>query len=389
MINSEFKKNNYKIIISIFCLALTILYSYFKMFDILNSINNVLYLAVLYLMFFIRIMGDADLKNKVFHDKKMMYMIALAGIFTLVTGITTLSLYFLVYIAFCQYEKKTFFKSFFLISLLLFISIIFLNKIGILESNNYVRFEGSFTHIRTDFGFGNPNLAFLLLFTICLSINYVYYNNIFLDFVTLIILFMFFGYTQTRTGIMCAIIFFAIKYMSKFIVRKILKKDYEKFKINKIFRHSFLLFSILTILFCLIFKNSTLAANINLTLSNRLYYWQKYVNTDLITNFFGLPLLSKTPLDNTYLFILRNLGTMAFVIVGYIYFKGMRNLKCKDFIFILSFLIYGLFEYNMVIIYNFSLIILFNNIFLNNQSNVESVKSNVKKNKDITYRNVR
>lgn len=366
--------NNY---IDILCFALSILYSYIKLLGDINTIFNVVYLIILYSIFFYRILSDKKLKAIIIYNKNMILIGVLVFLFSIVTNITTFSMYYLLIIILSRHSLKEIIKYYFVIMISLFLMTMVLNFIGVIEDPSIIRMVDSKTYyLRRSFGFGNPNVAFLIIFSICLSFNYIYYDKIFADILTIIVLLLFYYFTRTRTGLLCVILFFAFKYLFRFFKAK--KVNINKEKIIKILKHSFLIFTLLTVLCVALFNITPLFKELNRILSDRLLYWNNYLNLDLIFNFLGNPVVKGFPLDNTYLFTLRKLGLIAFFIINYIFFLGIKKSSLKDLIFITIFMIYGMFEYNLVLVYNFSLLLIFINIFRQNKI-IKTQEKNQKK----------
>lgn len=231
-------------------------------------------------------------------------------------------------------------KVYFISSLVFVIMFMLANLLGIRPTE--------FINGRNDFGFGNPNGAFVAAFLVWVSYLYLRFDN--LDKYDAIFLVIFpvlvYSQTQTRTGILTIIATFIILFIFK-------KMDINN-KIVKLF--ATLIPSILSLISIIIAYGFYDNYKLNRVLSHRPQYWHDYLSHGE----YGLNLIGyrsdireivfspRLPLDSGYIWGLYSSGIVAFVLLIAIYTYAIYTLcnqnKKAEVMLIMAILIYAFAE---------------------------------------------
>lgn len=238
-------------------------------------------------------------------------------------------------------ENKDFIKIFFITSILLYCGNIILNLAGIVPSNNMIRNVETGTIIRYDLGFGHPNAVFLFLLPIIFSGYYLFNQKKTFYIVSILISILFFNISNCRTGIGCVILMLALGWLQSF------KGMFRK---NNLLPNVFFIYTLISIFVAWKFGGDikNIANNI---LSNRPYYWNLYIENDMMFSLFGHNMNKIWYVDNFYLYLLIELGIVGFLIYDLLYYFSIKKIKndYKLSLILLIFLTYGLFETNVII----------------------------------------
>lgn len=246
---------------------------------------------------------------------------------------------------------KKFIKYYYINSLVFFVLTIVLYFIGVLPSNNSARVLENGILTRYSFGFAGINILFLCLLPLFTSFliykkKYVDKNKIKTILGIFIISFVFYKITLCRTGFIISLILIII----------ILLKDKLNKKVCDLFiKYSFIVLTVISIVFASKYNNFL---KLNEILSNRLFFWNKYVDSYSLS-LFGKDIMNKIPLDNVYITHLYIDGIIIFSFYVLINFVTSKKIKCNKMISIafIIFALYGLFENNYSYQYNFILIL--------------------------------
>lgn len=238
-------------------------------------------------------------------------------------------------------ENKTFIKVFLVSSSILYCSNILLNMLGVLSSHNMIRNTPYGTIIRNDLGFGHPNQVFLFFLPIVFSGYYLYGNKKVFYLVSIILSYILYMYSNCRTGFMCVILMLGMGWLQSF--KGLLIK-------NKSLLIAFLVFTLLSIVMALKFGESY-DNWLNNILSNRLYYWNLYLNNNDVFSIIGHNINDKWYIDNFYLYLLIEYGLIGYTIYYIIYYLSIKRIlpDYKLCLILFVFLVYGLFETNVII----------------------------------------
>lgn len=213
-------------------------------------------------------------------------------------------------------------KVYLISTMVFFLIFIFLNLLGIRPS--------VFINGRNDFGFGNPNGAFVTTFLIWISYLYLKFDTLNIKDLAFLCVFPILVYiqTKTRTGILtiiATIIIFCI-------LRKIDLRE-RIFKLIAIFTPGILFFisMIITYLFNDNYK-------LNRILSDRPKYWYSYLgNSNVGLNLTGytsdmrdIVFNPRLPLDSGYIWGIYSSGIIAFLLLMAVYTYSIYILCNKN-----------------------------------------------------------
>lgn len=212
-------------------------------------------------------------------------------------------------------------KWFVIINSVFFAGLLILNLTGI-NPTEYL--EG-----RNDFGFGNPNTAFICAFLVWSGFFYlIFYSKKKIDFILLFaMIFLMYTQTETRTGLLTAV----MSTVAFVILRNV---DVKK-KGYRIFVSSFpALMSLLSVVIAVFFSKSYL---INSVLSHRPVYWNSYLmHPSKGINLFGyaanmrdILFTQRMPLDSGYIWSLYSQGSLVYIVL--IFFMCYTlHILCKE-----------------------------------------------------------
>lgn len=231
----------------------------------------------------------------------------LSGIQFLASKNITMVYTFYMCLAVYSLDFRFMMKWFVIINSVFFAGLLILNLTG-MNPTEYL--EG-----RNDFGFGNPNAAFICAFLIWSGFFYmIFYSKKELDFILLFaMIFLMYTQTETRTGLLTAV----MSTVAFVILRNV---DIKK-KGYKIFISSFpALMSLLSVVIAVFFSKSYM---INSILSHRPVYWNSYLmHPTKGVNLFGyaanmrdILFTQRMPLDSGYIWSLYSQGSLVYIVL--------------------------------------------------------------------------
>ncbi len=269
--------------------------------------------------------------------KKIVIKIFIIGFLCLIlsflTGLLHFIIPFLLAIVFVKKESKILIKHYFIASLVCFSLVLLFSFVGVLESDIYYRlYDGEYV-LRNSLGFSGVNAVFIHFFPIVISYIYLYgLNKISFGFILGISLVLY-NFTHTRTGLLTLLITISLLNFKKVI--KVIEK------IN--FKYLMIVFFIGSVLLALFFGE--IGNILNDATSNRFLYWNDYLSGINFGSIMSSNIVDY-PVDNLYLIYFFESG----IIVGigiyilYYYLFSKVKLSSSEKLFILPFLIYGMFE---------------------------------------------
>lgn len=240
-------------------------------------------------------------------------------------------------------DDKEFIKVFLITSTCLFLLTILLNRVGIIESQNLVRYKDDGKIIRYSLGFEHPNLVFLYFMPIALGSYYLFNDNKKYYLVLFITSTILYKLSDCRTGYICILL---IPLLHIIITNKLLNKKFIQFLIKNIL----LIFTTITIIVSIKYGYDN-TNTVSTLLSGRPYYLNYYLKNNLVFTLFGGNFTSKYVIDNFYLYLLIQLGLLGYYIYYKIYKEGIKYLILdkKYIVILIEFCIYGLLETNVII----------------------------------------
>lgn len=208
--------------------------------------------------------------------------------------------------------------------------------------------ETEFVKGRNDFGYGNPNSAFIAMFTIWVSYLYCKFDDLELIDIVILLFFALLMYkqTNTRTGLITVVAVTAIIPFVKFLR---IDNKFMKISITSIP----ILISLLSLVIAFVFKENSF---LNDVLSSRPLYWNRYLTHPVNgLTLFGHPsdvkeylFVPKLPFDSGYLTLMYTFGIFGFVIFiglySYTIYKLCSENRKRDIIFIIAIQIYAFAE---------------------------------------------
>lgn len=218
------------------------------------------------------------------------------------------SMFYTIYLclAFIEIDFKMLAKFFLIANSLLFAIYLTFNLFGY--------YPTEYLDGRNDFGFGNPNTAFICMFLVWVSYFYFIYNSRKkLDyFVLFFLVFITYTQTETRTGLLAAFSTLVCYFI-------LIKVDVRKKHIAMLFAMVPIIATIISVILALFLFDNYL---INSILSSRPLYWNAYLlhNTHGL-NLFGYPanirdllFTIRTPLDSGYIWTMYSQGVISYFI---------------------------------------------------------------------------
>lgn len=343
-------------ILDIIIIFLGILFKYLLCY----GINQTILYALLALICIITIINIYNLKVKKKELIKIMLFLIISIFFVILKRDVNFLISFLFSIIIIRKDDKSFIKVFFFSSLILFTLTIFLSWVGILESNNLVRYKKEILIIRYSLGFEHPNTVFLYFLPLALGGYYLYNNKVSYYILLILSSSILYNLCDSRTGYICTLSIILFHFI---VTPKLLKKKTFQFILN----HSILILTIFTILIAVLYGNDKTNL-ISSMFSGRPYYLNYYIQNGLIFTLLGTNLTKGYVLDNFYIHMLVQLGIIGYLIYYQIYKEGIKkiNYEKKIIVILIIFLIYGLLETNVIIgSINFIFPILIKNLIIN------------------------
>lgn len=244
----------------------------------------------------------------------------LAVQFIITRNITLIYSYILA-LALINIDIRQTMKTYLISNILFFIIFIIANILGIKPTE--------FINGRNDFGFGNPNGAFIAAFLVWISYLYLKFDDLDKKDAVFLVVFpmLIYSQTKTRTGLLTIIATVIIL----FILKKVDLRD-KVFKILATFTPVTL--SLISIIIAYGFNDNY---KLNRVLSHRPQYWHDYLSNGQ----YGLNLIGhrsdireivftpRLPLDSGYIWSLYSSGIIAFVLLISIYTYAIYTL-CKQ-----------------------------------------------------------
>lgn len=285
--------------------------------------------------------------------------------FVLGKNITLLYGYFLS-LGLINIDFKFLMKIFFIANIIAFCLFLVANILQLKPSE--------FIDGRNDFGFGNPNTAFICMYLIWFSYLYLVFDDIkFKDILFLVMLtFVMYSQTETRTGLLTLI-------CTAVLVVLIKKIDIRKKSIKILLSSVPVLATSVSLVIAYVFNQ---AKFFNSMLSHRPNYWYTYLaHPKFGLNLFGhnpgikfTLFVPRVPIDSGYVWSLYSLGMLVYALLLIIYviliYKLCADNKKAEIVLVISILIYSFAESILLdLANNVALILIVYALTLNKEKN--------------------
>lgn len=344
------KKINKEQITRFFIMFLLILFKYIEVWSYLFTkefFKSKFIVGVAIVMIIIIIAKIKIPKNKFL--KILKSALICVGI-TLLTKSVDYIVFFVLSILYFQIKDgdKKFIKHYLLSTFILFVVTIILSLLGILPSFTITRIVNNEIVTRYNLGFLGANSLFMFFYPIVISFLYLKFNShkskkILYSIVIFLITFIFYNYTNCRTGMLCIFLIIIVYLNSS-------KLNYKV--IRFLLKYYYIIFFIISIIFALNFN--AYDDILNRLSSGRFYYWNYYIQ-NVGYSFFGTSPIKGIPIDNIYISSLYYYGLISTIlcfIVSLLPYKN-KTIKNEYYFIVLAFSTYGFFENNVAYVYNF------------------------------------
>ena len=323
--------------LEIFIIFLAILFKY-----LLNAgiSQNYLYILIA-IMMFLTLMSLYYKKMTKNQLLKCSIFLIISAYFVVVNKDVNFLISFLLALVCFEKDERQFIKTFLLSSIILYLVTIILGCTNVLESHNLYRTTDDGIKIRYSLGFVHPNSVFLFFLPIAFAGYYLYGERLLYKIILLVSSVILFILSDCRTG-------FAIIIL--LLVLDALIKERGALKIKNVLPYLFIIFTIVSV-FIAVKCGDDLDNVITNALSDRPYYWKKYIDNGLMFTLVGNQEIKQYFIDNFYILLLVGYGVIGYLIYMYSYYKSLKIMKPDKRITLITllFIIYGLFESNVII----------------------------------------
>lgn len=240
-------------------------------------------------------------------------------------------------------DNNSYVKTFLYSSILLYLITIFLNIMGVRESNNLIRITDGEIKTRYTLGFKHPNEVFLFFIPIALTGYYLYSDKKKFYIIISIVSYILYKLSYSRTGFITIILMIVLHIL--------IKKDNIREIFKKCLPYMFVCMTVLSMIIAKLYGYST-DNFVSEALSSRPYFWNLYLSNMNIFSLIGNNVVENWHIDNFYLYLFIELGVIGYIIYYAIYRKSIKILKNfneKLILIIFVFMIYGLTETNVII----------------------------------------
>lgn len=354
-------------------------YIYFALISLCKSLNmtqdNMLY-VVLYVVgticVFIKIINESYTLKELL---SMCFLVLVTAIIAFV-GKNLTALYFAISIISLKNTNiKNVLKVLFVTKLIGFSLLFTGSLLGIIENNAYIM-DREIIGItaRYSFGYLHPNITHMHFLTIIILFYYLYKNktNLMLDFILLVLNYLLYTYTYSRTSFYISTLFLFYHIIIRF------KPNIKSFCVY-FSKYSFFIFFALSIALAMLWPTSMFVREIDRVLTGRIYY------TFIMLERYSIPLIggnliaSTINYDNGYFGLLYQCGMIFTVYLLFYMFKLTKKYtyeKKEDELIILFFMSLLGFTENIIYtpVVNFSILFLADVIFPKKQKIEDDLK---------------
>lgn len=333
MNNSSTKK-----IINFAIIFLIVLYKFMLSWGIEN--NKILYTMIVGIFFFsiISIVNDKFNKTNFFK----IILLLMFGFFSMYK-LVSVNFIFPILIAITHYndDSKKIINKFLICLLIGFIGTIILNRLGILNSHNLIRYKEGFIQRRYSLGFIHPGFVGLYVTFIILAYYYLHKVSIHKTIITVGFIALFYYLSDSRIALITQIIFLFLYHVRIKNIEKIIKK---------LLPYMFIIFTVITLVSIKLYNLYNLEF-LDKIFSKRLSIYYEYVTTtNLLNSPFGIGLQSMA-LDNYYLAVFLYFGYIGYILWTIFNISSLKKMKKDYMLSIIQFIIfiYGLADANVIV----------------------------------------
>lgn len=295
-------KINYKFIL----IFLIVIFKYLKMQKIISNANINIILGGIVFIATVVLIKKRKIKN--FNQTWLVVTVGFALVQLAILQDVDLLLLLLVALIFSEDKDaiNKIIKYFFISMLIVFLTTIIMNKMGILKYKTISRLiNGNLRIQRNSLGFSHPNEAYVYFFFIMLAVYYFIKSKVKYSIIMIGLSYLMYKETLSRTGLICSIVFVILIWVYG-----------KKSKINKF---AFFMGTITTFILAIKFSNSYDV--VNELLSHRPYLYHYYIsNSKNMLNIIGNVLEKGVTLDNAYLNIIFGSGWFFYIFYFIFYY---------------------------------------------------------------------
>ena len=320
-----------------FIIFLAILFKYLLNVGISQKYLYIL-IAIMMILTLISLCSKRLTKNQLL---KVLIFFFISAYFVIVNKDVNFLISFLLALVCFTKDERQFIKVFFVSSIILYIITIVLGYLKILEPHNLYRVTEDEIKIRYSLGFTHPNSVFLFFLPIAFISYYLCGEKFLCKIILFVSSFILYMASGCRTG-------FAIIIMLLFL--NVIINERNKIKFKKILPYLFIVCTAVST-FIAIKYGDDMNNIITRILSNRPYFWKKYADNGLLFTLVGNQEVEEYFIDNFYILLLVKYGIIGYIVYMYLYFKSLKIMQPDKKILIITFLflIYGLFESNVIV----------------------------------------
>lgn len=348
-----------------------VVFKYLKMqYIIQDTIVNMILVAIIALLL-ITLIAKKKIKN--FNKNWLIFGIIVAAIQIVFMRDIDILMMIVVALVFLDDDNAiNNIVKYFTISLIVVTLItIILNRLGYLNYRTISRLVDGEIVQRNALGFRHPNEMYLYFFFIMIGIYYCIKNKLLYTIIMVVLSYIMYSITFSRTGFLCSIIFIILIWIYN-----------NKLKLNK---YMYCVGTAVTLILALCFGD--INSEINSILSSRPYIYSYYIKNGALFNIIGSVAISDVTLDNMYLNIIVESGMILYIFYFIFYYSSGKLLQLDNKlsnIFIIT-LIYGCFETHTINVGVNCLLILQMYILLSNKNKFKESDNIDEKNKNTVY----
>lgn len=200
---------------------------------------------------------------------------------------------------------------------------IFLSSTGLIENRIVHLTRDGVLISRYSFGYVHPNIVQMQLFIICLMYYYIYNNkkNYIISIIFIIINFLLFKYTYSRTSFYLINLFIIYQLFFKNI--KVIQKIIKKYS-----KYSFCLIFFISLLLSKLYGNTLWVQHLDIFFTGRIYYGA------YLLNHYSVPIFGRVypdvMFDNSYIYLLFCCGLLFTLLYSFLFIKTVSYFQKKE-----------------------------------------------------------